>query len=50
MKTAVLKASDLKVAQEKEIEDWKSSERLKFITAKIIKIENYFQERFQPVG
>lgn len=51
-KTAVLKASSLKVSQEKEkeIEDWKSSESLKFITRKIIKMENHFHERFQPVG
>lgn len=50
--TAVLKASSLKVSQgkKKEIENWKSSERLKFIMGKIIKTENYFHERFQPMG
>lgn len=48
----MLNASSLKVSQEKqkEIEDWKSSESLKFITRKIIKMENHFHERFQPVG
>lgn len=48
----MLKASYLKVSQEKEkeIEDWKSRERLKFIMGNTIKMENYFHKRFHTVG